>query len=109
MEKQQQENNKAVETMKETVQKVSDTIEERLTTVEVERKEHLKEMQSLVDRLQQRLRDAENRPTSHSSKDTRKEVKFDGSSPYPMEFLCELVEIKENSTRVIRSDVLDST
>lgn len=52
-------------------------------------------MQVKMDHLQQRLREAENRPSGSSAEDRRKEVRFDELSPYPLKFIQELTKVKE--------------
>lgn len=62
--------------------------------VKGEMSQWLTEMSSGVERLQQRLIDVECCPTGRSGSEYQKEVKYDGVNPFPMEFLKELIDIK---------------
>lgn len=81
-----------MQTMKETVKSANEAMEVRLTAVEVERRAHFREVHSRMERFQQKLREAENRPTGSNSNEVQKELKFDGSSLYPIEFLINLLK-----------------
>lgn len=92
---QREDTNGAIETVKRSVEEVKRTTDEKFSTMEGERSQRLKEVSSRMERLQRRLMEAEMRPTPRTNGDGNKEVRYDGTDPYPMEFLKELTEEKE--------------
>lgn len=95
MNQQKQETKKALVSIEESVNDIRKTTDNKITLVTEKENANLKEMNQRMERIQQRLNETENRTIIRCGGDaTQKELKYDGSNPYPMEFIRELTEHK---------------
>lgn len=78
------------------VKKNQEEIEEHVKRLEEEKKRRIDEIKKNQDQLTRRINEVEGRPLNRvTATDVCKDVNFNGSDCYPMEFLKEIKEIKQ--------------